>query len=50
MSEEKKQKLYQKEYQKNIVRLKKQNNFFLSFFFHCIKMRKELIFNNGHNN
>ena len=36
---------------KIIVRLKKQNNFFyLYFFFHCIKMRKELVFNNGYNN
>ena len=54
MSEEKRQKL--KEYQKIIVRLKKyqknqQNFFFICIFYcHCIKMRKELIFNNGHNN
>ena len=43
MSEEKKQKLYQKEYQKNIVRLKKQNNFFLSFFFSLYKNEKRIV-------
>ena len=43
MSEEDKQRL--KEYQKIIIRLKNQHIFYLYFFFffHCIKMRKELV-------
>ena len=43
MSEEKKQRL--KEYQTNYRAAKKS-----TFFFHCIKMRKGLVFNNAHNN
>ena len=45
MSEIKEQRL--KEYQKIIAILKNQNNF---FYLCCIKIQKELIFNNGHNN
>ena len=45
MSEEKKQRL--KEYQRNYREAKKSSQFFLFiYFFHCIKMRKELDFNN----
>ena len=48
MSAEDKQKL--KEYQEIIVSRKNQHNFFICIFLHCIKMRKELIFNNEHSN
>ena len=42
MSEEDKQRL--KKYQRNYREAKRS-----AFFFHCVKMRKELIFNNGYN-
>ena len=49
MSEEKKQRL--NEYQRNYCEAKILTYFLIwIFFFHCIKMRKELIFNNGYNN
>ena len=36
---------------KIIVRLKEQHNFFIRiFFFHCLKMRKVLVFKIKHNN
>ena len=42
MSEEDKQKL--KEYRRHYARLKNQHNFLFVIFFHCMKMRSELVF------
>ena len=39
-----------KEYQRNCGEAKKSTQFFYLYFLYCIRMRKELIFNNGHNN
>ena len=48
MSEGKKQD--RKEYQKNYREAKKATQFFYSYFFHCLKMRKVLVFKIKHNN
>ena len=49
MSQGKKQE--RKEYQKNYREAKKATQFFYSyFFFHCLKMRKVLVFKIKHNN